>query len=395
MKRVLVISDLPILPANAGNKARVVALMKALAALGHEVSFLGLGLTPADHELIRAEFGENVYNIQKIRLKDLKPRSEAMKRWFLDRFYSYRLGEPGVDYWYFRHWDAELARFSAAHQFDVVIAEYVFFSRALLHFPRETLKVIDTHDKFTGRRQRLKARIIGKMVRTLASEKEEAKGLRRADAIIAIQRHEAEFFRRLVPALTPVLTVGHILDVPTVPLPDAPSGTVLFFGTDYIVNVNGLKNFIRECLPSIREAIPNFRLIVAGTICSVFQSEAPDIVMLGRVGEVEEAYSSASVVINPVDAGTGLKTKSVEAMAFGRPMVTTACGAEGIEEGAGAAFIQAEVGPDFAAAVIRLLKDQSLRARMAAQARQFVIDWNQAQSASLATLFKDREIANV
>jgi glycosyltransferase involved in cell wall biosynthesis len=212
---------------------------------------------------------------------------------------------------------------------------------------------------------------------------------------VAIQRHEAEYFRRLVPATTPVLTVGHIVDVPTVPLPDAARGTVLFFGTDYIVNVNGLKNFIRECLPSIRAAIPNFRLIVAGTICSVFQSEAPDIVMLGRVGEVEEAYASASVVINPVDAGTGLKTKSVEAMAFGRPMVTTACGAEGIEEGAGTAFIQAEVGPDFATAVIRLLKDQSLHARMAAQARQFVIDWNQAQSASLAGLFKDREVANV
>jgi glycosyltransferase involved in cell wall biosynthesis len=395
MKRVLFVSDLAILPANAGNKARVVALMKAVISLGHEVSFLGLGITPQEHELIRAEFGEKVYFIPKIRLKHLKPRSQAMKRWFLDRMYSYRIGEPGVDYWYFRHWDAEIARFASAHSFDVVIAEYVFFSRALLHFGPETLKVVDTHDKFTGRRQRLKARIIGKMVRTLSNENEEAKGLRRADAILAIQKHEAGFFRRLVPKETPVLTVGHIVEVPHEPLPDGPSGTVLFFGTDYIVNVNGLKAFINECVPLIRHAIPNFRLLVAGTICSVYQPQAPDIVLLGRVGDVKEAYAQASVVINPVDAGTGLKTKSIEAMALGRPMVTTACGAEGIEEGAGVAFLQEEVGADFAGAVIRLLKDQSLHARMAEQARQFVREWNDAQIASLGELFKTREIANV
>jgi len=54
-----------------------------------------------------------------------------------------------------------------------------------------------------------------------------------------------------------------------------------------------------------------------------------------RVGDVEDLtqfYGSIGIFINPLRQGRGLRTKVVEAAAFGRRFLSTAFGAEGLEE---------------------------------------------------------------
>jgi glycosyltransferase involved in cell wall biosynthesis len=101
------------------------------------------------------------------------------------------------------------------------------------------------------------------------------------------------------------------------------------------------------------------------------------------VGDVKEAYARAAVVINPVLAGTGLKTKTIEALAFGCPLVSTSCGAEGLEAAAGSAFYLADDPVPFAAAVIELLTDPERAAGFAKGALQFVEQWNSEQMRAL------------
>src|SRR5690606_24873025 len=77
--------------------------------------------------------------------------AEKLSRWTRqavdrDARYLWRL-----DDWYDEHLDAELDRLHAKHQFEAVVVEYVFFSRALLRFGPEVFKVLDTHDCFTMR----------------------------------------------------------------------------------------------------------------------------------------------------------------------------------------------------------------------------------------------------
>jgi glycosyltransferase involved in cell wall biosynthesis len=52
---------------------------------------------------------------------------------------------------------------------------------------------------------------------------------------------------------------------------------------------------------------------------------------LGMVDDVRDAYGVMDLVVNPMIGGTGLKIKTVEALAFGRPVLSTKAGGAGLE----------------------------------------------------------------
>jgi len=206
-KRILLISHLPILPATAGNKIRIWALMNNLRGLGHDVWFMGLGLKPEEEQYIRAAWGDNLYVIPHVRARDARPRGAAMKRWLLDRAVSEGWVTADLDYRIWPHWDVAIRKLAREQKFDVVIVEYVFYSKALLYF-ENAVKVIDTHDVFTDRAKKLRTRNIKSYYWSLPRA-EEARGLARADVILAIQKHEAAFFNELTGGKTQVKVVGH------------------------------------------------------------------------------------------------------------------------------------------------------------------------------------------
>jgi glycosyltransferase involved in cell wall biosynthesis len=388
--RILIITDLAVLPANAGNKTRVWALMNNLRRLGHEVWFLGLGLRVEEVVRLRAAWGEHVHNLPAVRARHARPRWFALQRFLTDRLIARGIGAPGVDHWYWPHWDKAIAEFASIHTFDAVMVEYVFFSRALHHFGDGVCKIIDTHDVYTGRREKLKARNIKRFYQYLTKASEEARGLNRANVVIGIQENESKFFRQLLGPTRRVITVGHTVDLQPVPRPD--HADILFLGSPYVANVDGVTHFIEHCLPAIRQAVPAARLLVAGSICRVLKPGTDGVELLGEVDDVKEAYARAAVVINPVLAGTGLKTKTIEALAFGCPLVTTSCGAEGLESAAGTAFCLADEPIRFAEAVINLLTMPKHAARLARDAIQFAEQWNNQQLQALnQVLTQDHE----
>jgi glycosyltransferase involved in cell wall biosynthesis len=380
-KRILIITDLPVLPANAGNKTRVWALINNLRRLGHEVWFLGLGLREEEAAEMRSVMGRCAHNIPARRARHARPRWFALKRFLTDRLIARGIGTPGVDHWYWPHWDPAIAEFASRHTFDAVMVEYVFFSRALLHFDASVCKIIDTHDVYTGRREKLKARNIKRFYQYLTQASEEARGLNRADVVIGIQENESRIFRKFLGGAKLVITVGHTVDTQAIPQPDQPD--ILFLGSPYTANVDGVMHFIENCLPQIRAAVPSARLLLAGSICRVMNAPIPGVELLGEVKDVKEAYARAAVVINPVLAGTGLKTKTIEALAFGRPLVSTSCGAEGIADAAGSAFHLADDPVPFADAVIELLTDSKRAECFAKAALQFIEQWNTEQMRAL------------
>jgi len=380
-KQILIISDLPVFPANAGNKTRVWAMMKNLQRLGHDVSFLGLGLREEEFNALRTTWDGNVHNIPALRARHARPRWFAMKRFLTDRFIARGIGAPGVDHWYWPHWDHAIADFASRHAYDAVMVEYVFFSRALQQFGTSVCKIIDTHDVYTGRREKLKARNIKRFYQYLTRSSEEARGLNRADLVIGIQENESCYFRELLGPSKQVITVGHTVDVQ--PTPPAANADILFLGSPYSANVDGVTHFIKNCFPRILASVPHARLLLAGSICRNWRHRIAGLVLIGEVENVREAYAQAAVVINPVLVGTGLKTKTIEALAFGRPLVTTSCGAEGVHDAAGSAFRLADDPGKFADDVIQFLTKPDLAAAYAKSAVYFIEQWNNAQLRAL------------
>jgi glycosyltransferase involved in cell wall biosynthesis len=121
--------------------------------------------------------------------------------------------------------------------------------------------------------------------------------------------------------------------------------------------------------PAILHELPGARLRVAGRgMASLVGPEAPAGVDV--VGDVESAaafLNGLSVLLYPLERGSGMKVKVLESIASGLPVVTTAAGAEGIEAGEG--IVVEQEAAALARAAAGLLADESERRSRGSAAR--------------------------
>jgi glycosyltransferase involved in cell wall biosynthesis len=94
--------------------------------------------------------------------------------------------------------------------------------------------------------------------------------------------------------------------------------------------------------------------------------------LLPDVPDVRPHLAAATVVVAPVRFGTGMRGKVLEALAMGRPLVTTTLGAEGLGARGDDVLLVADDAPAFAAALARVLDDPARAARLAAGGRAHV-----------------------
>ena len=92
----------------------------------------------------------------------------------------------------------------------------------------------------------------------------------------------------------------------------------------------------------------------------------------GYVPDIREWFYKASVFVVPLLVGGGTRFKVVEAMAAGRPVVSTTLGAEGIGAVHGEQLILADTPNDFAREVVDLLRDPARADELARAGRRFV-----------------------
>jgi hypothetical protein len=235
---------------------------------------------------------------------------------------------------------------------QIVLAEYIFMTRAFPLLRPDLRKVIDTIDVFSSKAEKVEDYGIDESY-TMASS-EEARLLNRADLLIAIQPEEGAALHALAPAV-PVIHVGVDFDVPDAP-PRATAPVVLLIASDNKINVKALGDFLCFAWPLVRREIPGAELRVIGSVGVSAEPWSPDIRILGHVDDLTTAYAQARVVINPAVAGTGLKIKTVEAVSHLRPIVTWPSGVEGISLPARAMCHVATDWFDFAQRLVGLLR---------------------------------------
>ena len=93
--------------------------------------------------------------------------------------------------------------------------------------------------------------------------------------------------------------------------------------------------------------------------------------MIGYVDDLDALYAETDIVVNPVTFGGGLKIKCVEALAHGKPLITSPVGAEGIEKGANKAFIVCTSPAETVEQLNALIEDPERRRELATSARAF------------------------
>ena len=95
--------------------------------------------------------------------------------------------------------------------FDIVLVNYAFFSKCFDYLDKNILKILDTHDVMTGRKEMLLDNNLPVDFFYTTAEQERI-ALERASLVLAIKPSEGKHFRNL--AATPVLVLGHFESAP-------------------------------------------------------------------------------------------------------------------------------------------------------------------------------------
>jgi glycosyltransferase involved in cell wall biosynthesis len=356
--------------------------METLIGFGHEVWFLHILKEKGDPAAMRAHWGEHYISLPyTMRKPGVLSRLWGRLRRFVEPESSYVYS---VDAWYDPSLDRELGRLLREHAFDAVIVEYVFLSRALICFGKNVLKILDTHGVFTDRHLAFLRRN-QKPEWYSTTRKEEMKGLNRADVVLAIQSQDRHFLEGMTSSR--VITVGHpvIVEKPERRKPDRFN--LLYFGSSNASNYQSVMFFINEVLPLLRRRLPRLKLVIAGKISERIEDDEA-ILKLGEIDDIRNVYEAADVIINPIQFGTGLKIKSIEAMGQGRPLVTTSIGAEGMEQGRGSAYLVADDVAEFVTEIEKLFSDENYYNSIASQAVDFARRWNHETTRELSALLR-------
>lgn len=388
--KILIVSSVLPYPPVTGSKLRVASLVDWLLEEGHEVSFL----LPLRN---RCRFGEirelkrrceNVFVIELLPFWAWVEHSMAFAaRWLLSQFQwgrdylrnrALRLMRQGtsgddlkpVDSVWSDQSLKQSARFTRkmTEPPQVTLCIYITTSR-ILELPelRGSFKIIDTIDAMHQRLEMVR-RGLGPGI--ACSAEEEARFLRRADAVLAIQKEEEEIFRRLVPDRK-VILIGQPFEFEAEAPPwknSSSTPSCLIVGSTSDANLEGLAWFQQFVWPLVLKEIPPAKLWVAGSM-SIYALPEKSVHRLGVVDDLDKVYRQAGVVAVPILSGTGLKMKFVEAIAKGKAVVATSEGARGLPPSN--AFLLADSPTLFAEHLAKLLKSGELRQHFEAQALSY------------------------
>lgn len=205
-------------------------------------------------------------------------------------------------------------------------------------------------------------RRVGGLVRLLAALPLEWRAVRAVHTAVVLSDKDRALLGRLGPRARTIVVFPPLdtEDMPAVPRPELPSvPEVLFVGALWrSENEDAALWLLDEVWPRIRQASPSARLVIAGAKPTTRLTKAAagrdDVELTGYVTSLAPFYRRASVAVAPLRLGAGVKLKSVVAMLWGVPVVSTSVGAEGID-GPEIFVGVADDAPAFAGAVVRAL----------------------------------------
>jgi glycosyltransferase involved in cell wall biosynthesis len=150
---------------------------------------------------------------------------------------------------------------------------------------------------------------------------------------------------------------------------------------EWFPNVDAMKWFISDIWPIVLKEQASASLEIAGKGSEVFNNPSQQIAGIGFVDSLDEFYMRQTVMISPLRYGTGLNMKILEALSYGKVIVSTSTSIQGFEDKS--PFITANTSSDFAKCVIEMLENNAERLNKEAEIPEYV-----------STVFDDTTLLN-
>lgn len=153
--------------------------------------------------------------------------------------------------------------------------------------------------------------------------------------------------------------------------------TILFLGAlDMPNNIYGLRWFIENVWKKFNDISTQYRFLVVGKdptdevkkLC-----ENINIELHPNVPDVKVYYEMATGVINPIFHGAGLNIKTIEAIGYGKPLITTSKGLRGTGLSDNKNMFISNTPEEFRRCIHEVMTNREEAIRRAAKTRSFII----------------------
>lgn len=205
----------------------------------------------------------------------------------------------------------------------------------------------------------------------------EREALGRAALNIYVSDVDAEVYRRFFPDRA-VAVVPNGVDVEyfsPLPLPADPRYVVFEGNMHFGPNIDAAQRLVRDILPLMKERMPDVRVGLVGRdpVDEVQVLASPAVDVTGTVDDVRPYLARAAVFACPLQLGSGIKNKILQAWAMGRPVVATPQCLGGLSAEDGRNILVRSEPRSFADAVCGLLADPGRAAALGAAGRETVM----------------------
>jgi glycosyltransferase involved in cell wall biosynthesis len=358
--RVLVVSWLPLVPADSGYKKRVTELYRQLAFFA-DVLVLSPGSKPEGFAW-NPIGSEDALGMAPESFVDCLPKAKLLK--------TFTAG-------YYRNAVYHAKKFNP----DIVVAEGLWAVKSARKAASATgsrLAVVVQNIE-----ERSAQGVYPSPIAVLLGVYERSV-YRKADLLVVLTEEECHYIGEWFPNAKPRICV--VPNGSTLPSPVPPEAVdrvksgwgigrgeriVLFVGRlDYPPNRKALEWFSEEVSPAIRSGFSRVRWLAAGVPQP--RDPLPPFEFVGYAENLGAALAAADVCIAPVRHGSGTSIKVLDYLGAGCPVVACSHAVRGLLVSDGEHLLIRDGGPDFAAGIRELLSDGDRAKRLGDRARDFV-----------------------
>ncbi len=361
-------------PANDGSSIAISTLAEGLADNGVELHLLPINTKKhfKPEENISADFKQKT-NYQCIYRNTDTSALGALSNLFSTRSYF-------VSRFFFKEYEEQLIKKLQTHSFDIVQLEGVFmasyipvikqYSKAKIILRSHNVEHQIWERHLVNEKNSLKKTYLTIQNSRLRSF--EIKAFQDVDAIVTITDEDKKTITGVCPN-KPIHTclTGINLDNYKVREPKYPNTLFHFASMDWMPNIEAVDWLLKEVWDNVVKHTPDAKLILAGRgMPERFKKLASqNITIIDDVKDSAEFYSDYDIMLVPLWSGSGLRIKLVEGLAYGKAIVTTSIGAEGIPYSAGKDMMIADSDNEFSEAIIVLLQNSGQKQELQRAAR--------------------------
>lgn len=322
MKNIVIITHFKFWQLSQGAHVRIANQFSLFKDFTKYLIFLGK-LSGSEKELIKEKFTvEKILCINSLKVNLIRILRKILSKIGLNKFYC--LQKP---FKYSYRLKNKARKFISENGIKVGLINYIWFSDILLNDKnKDIFKIIETHDpQFLFCEQNLK---INFEWTSYIKQQDEFDILKKYDIVLSVSRIDKHYFDK---ELKNVYYLPSAVSLNYHNPHDTEIIKIGFVGGDTEFNFQAISWFITNVFNDLDES---FELNIFGKVCerlSVYKNQR--VKLRGYVDSFNEIYSLCDVMVNPAFIEGGIKTKNIECLGQGLPLLTTKAGALGLETG--------------------------------------------------------------